>query len=184
MSSKNNSKYVPVHLRNKKQPEKVSLDPEPPTTQKSYEQEFPALGSKLPATARVWGGTESFAEKAREWSNSDKLKQQEEEERRKDEEIFNRSMHRNLPKFNNPGRFVEQEVYEEETQHDTTNQKQKEDDEGWTLVENTRKIKKRKTVEEIVREKMAKTSDSEGENDDTVWNEEKQPNETYWDQRY
>lgn len=182
MSSNNNSKYLPPHLRNKQKVAEVfSAPPAPePPKEKPYEEQFPALKGTLPNTAKVWGGEGSFAEKAREWSLHDKMKKQEEEEARKDNEMVNNFRSRNLPRFHNVRRFIEED---NEEQDDNPKQDEKNDDD-WTTVEYTRKPKKQKTVEEIVREKMAKDSGSEGENEDTVWNQEKQPNETYWDERY
>lgn len=183
MSSNNKSKYIPPHLRNKQNAAEVfsaaPAAPEPPK-EKPYEEQFPALKGTVPNSVKVWGGEGSFADKAREWSLHDKTRKQEEEEAKRDNEMVNSFRSRNLPRFHNVRRFVE-ETYEED---DNNEQTENNDEECWTTVGHNRKAKKQKTVEEIVREKMAKDSGSEGENDDTVWNQEKQPNETYWDERY
>lgn len=188
MSSNNKSKYIPPHLRNKQKASEVfsaapATAPAPPK-EKPYEEQFPALKGTLPNSAKVWGGEGSFADKAREWNLHDKIKKQEQDEARRENDMVNNMRHRNLPRFHNVRRFVEED-FQQRHHDDETEQQQTEDDgEGWTTVEHNRQPKKRKTVEEIVKEKLAKDSGSEGENDDTVWNEEKQPNETYWDERY
>lgn len=185
MSSNTKSKYVPPHLRNKQKAAEVfsAAPPEPPK-QKPYEEQFPALKGTVPNSAKVWGGEGSFADKAREWSMHDKMKKQEQDEARIENDMVNNMRHRNLPRFHNVRRFVEEDAPKDQYDDETEQEATEDDGDAWTTVQNKRQIKKRKTVEEIVKEKLAKDYGSDGENDDTVWNEEKQPNETYWDERY
>lgn len=171
-----NSKYVPPHLRNKKLNANEVFSEV--SEEKPFEQQYPQL-SKPTTTMKVWGGSESFAEKARKWNEHDKLREFEKEEKIREEALLNTmSSTRIMPKFHNVRRFVE-----EESEEDDDNEKPAtEDDDGWTLVQ--KKQAKKKTPEQIFQEKMEKNSDSEGSNnEDTVWNDEKPSNETYWNER-
>lgn len=171
------SKYVAPAKRVKVQP---VVEPPPPPPEKKFEDEFPVLTS-APTVQRVWGGPTSFAEKAREW-NEKSQKDSEEAEARKRAEIEVRpSAVRILPRFHNVRRFVEQEEPEEELLDDSTKPASMEDDEsGWTLVE--RKVrKKRKTLTEVADEELTKISD--GEQSDSVWDNDKELHETCWDER-
>ena len=171
-----NSKYVPPHLRNKKLNANEVFAPLP--EEKPFEQQFPQL-TKSTNTMKVWGGSESFAEKARKWSEHDKLREFEKEEKIREEALLNTmSSTRVMPRFHNVRRFVEEESEEDED----TETPNAENTDGWTLVE--RKQPKQKTAEQIFQEKMEKTSDSEvNNNEDTLWNDEKPSNETYWNER-
>jgi hypothetical protein len=170
------SKYVPPAKRKSEKPVEA---PPPPPPEKKYEDEFPSL-SGAPTTRRVWGGTSSFADKAREWSVKAEKDSVEEAARKKAEfESRAHSVVRALPKFHNVRRFVEPEEYEEETvekKPDATN----DEESGWTLVE--KKVrKKKKSLTEIADEELAKASDEE--NSESVWNDEKELHETCWDER-
>lgn len=167
------SRYVPPAMRKNEKPA-VAPPPLPPP-EKKFEDEFPALGS-APTTYRVWGGTTSFAEKAREWSEKAQ-KEADDEATRKKVELETHSVPtvRALPRFRNIRRFVEPEEQQEEAIKPTS----AEDDE-WTLVE--KKVrKKRKTLTEIADEDLEK--ESEEETSDTVWNDDKELHETCWDER-
>lgn len=171
------SKYVPPAMRKKEQP---SVAPPPPPPEKKYEDEFPSL-APTPTTRRVWGGTTTFAEKAREWSEHADREAKELELRKKTElESQTRSTVRVLPRFHNIRRFVEEEE-EPEKEEMTKSTTSNDEESGWTLVE--RKVrKKRKTLSEIADEEFAK--ESEEENSDSVWdNDEKALHETCWDER-
>lgn len=172
------SKYVPP---SKRKIEKPAEAPPPPPPEKKYEDEFPTL-SGVSTSRRVWGGTSSFAEKAREWSV--KAQQDAEEEAaRKRAELDARppSVVRVLPKFHNVRRFVEPEEYEEDSPTGESKPEATNDDEsGWTLVEKKAR-KKPKTLTEIADEDLAKESDDE--HSESVWNDEKELHETCWDER-
>lgn len=171
-----NSKYLPPHLRGKKLNAVEVFAPIP--QEKPFEKEFPQL-TKPANTMKVWGGSETFAEKARKWNEHDKLKQFEQEEKIREEALLNTmSSTRIMPRFHNVRRFIEEESEEDED----TEKPNTEDTDGWTLVE--KKQVKQKTAEQIFQEKLDKNSDSQGSNnDDTVWNDEKPSNETYWNER-
>ena len=170
------SKYVPPAMRKKEHP---AVAPPPPPPEKKYEDEFPSLG-QIPTTRRVWGGTSTFAEKAREWSAHSEKEAQELEARKKVEIVMQPRMSmRPLPRFQNIRRFVED--HEPEKQ-ETTNPEDGEDEEsGWTLVEKKAR-KKQKSLTEIADEDLEKGS--EEENGESVWNnDEKELHETCWDER-
>jgi hypothetical protein len=170
------SKYVPPALRKKDQP---TAAPPPLPPEKTYEDDFPTL-SKGPTTYRVWGGSGSFAEKAKEWGVKSQKDSEEEVARKKEEAEGHTSVNvRILPKFHNIRRFIEPEEYEEESVDDKP-QPTNNEESGWTLVEKKAR-KKRKTLTEIADEELAKGSD--GENSDSVWNDEKDLHETCWDER-
>ena len=172
------SKYVPPAMRKKEQ---ASAAPPPPPPEKKYEDDFPTLAG-APSTRRVWGGSTSFAEKAREW-NEKAQKDSEEDAARKRAEVDSQSpsVSRVLPRFRNVRRFVEPEEYEEErVEEKPAPESANNDESGWTLVEKKAR-KKRKTLTEIADEDLAKGSD--GENSDSVWNEDKELHETCWDDR-
>lgn len=191
MSSKNTTqKYIPPWLRNRQTAAQVFNEAPAPAPveqpkEKPYEEEFPALTSTTAPTMKVWGGGESFAKKAEEWSVYEKNKQLEEETKRKEQEMLNALTPRTLPKFRNVRRFVEEDS---ESEHDSENddskpeQKIDEDEQGWIEVKSRRRVKKAKTVEQLMNEEFAKPA--EDDNGETVWNEETQPNETCWDDRY
>ncbi len=169
------SKYVPPAKRKSEKPVEA---PPPPPPEKKYEDEFPSL-SGAPTTRRVWGGTSSFADKAREWSVKAQKDAEEEASRKKAEvELRSPSVVRALPKFHNVRRFVEPEEQEEE--HVEEKPPANDEESGWTLVE--KKVrKKKKTLTEIADEDFAKASDEE--NSESVWNDEKELHETCWDER-
>jgi hypothetical protein len=170
------SKYVAPALRKKDQP---TAEPPAPPPEKKYEDDFPTL-SAAPTTYRVWGGTSSFAEKAKEWGV--KAQQDSEDEaarKRAGVDEYTSTNLRVLPKFRNVRRFIEPEEYEEEPADDKPPSTNNEES-GWTLVEKKAR-KKRKTLTEIADEELAKGSD--GENSDSVWNDEKDLHETCWDER-
>lgn len=183
MSSETKTKYIPPHLRNRMPAAEVFAAEAP--NPKPYEQEFPALKSKSAHTVKVWGGSESFANKAREWNDEDKIKKQEDDFRRRQDELSSSNiLPRILPRFNNVRRFVDEEESEED---DDKPEQKKSDNDDWTFVEN-RQAKKQKTPEQLFQEKLSKEeleNDSEsGHNHTSVWNnDEKQSNETYWDER-
>lgn len=176
--TKMSSKYVAPAKRKIEKPAEAPL---PPPPEKKFEDEFPAL-TAAPSVRRVWGGPTSFADKAREWSEKAQ-KDAEEEAARKRAELESQapSAARVLPKFRNVRRFVEPEDYEENHAEEESKPETANDEEsGWTVVE--RKVrKKRKTLTEIADEELAKASD--GENSDSVWNEDKELHETCWDER-
>lgn len=172
------SKYVAPA---KRKIEKPAEAPPPPPPEKKFEDEFPALTS-APTVRRVWGGSTSFAEKAREWSEKAQ-KDAEEEAALKKAELSERppSIARVLPKFRNVRRFVEPEDFENASEEEASKPEAANDEEsGWTLVERAVR-KKRKTLTEIADEELAKASDEE--QGDSVWNEDKELHETCWDER-
>jgi hypothetical protein len=170
------SKYVPPAMRKKEKPAEA---PPPPPPEKKYEDEFPSL-SEVPMTRRVWGGTSSFADKAREWSVKAQKDAEDLATRKKVEaESRTPTNARMLPRFHNVRRFVEPEEYEEETAQTKPDAKHGEESE-WILVE--KKVrKKKKSLTEIADEELAKASDEE--NSESVWNDEKELHETCWDER-
>jgi hypothetical protein len=168
------SKYVPPALRKKQE-----VAPPIPPPEKNFDHEFPSVLA-APTSQRVWGGTASFADKAREWQlQSDKDSEDTELRKKVESDAQFPSIIRVLPKFNNVRHFVEHD----ESDGDSGDELPKQapppgDDSGWTLVE--RKLrKKRKTLTEIADDDLAKQSDDEHE--DSVWNDEKQLYETCWD---
>ena len=169
--------YVPPSLRNK-QPAKEVFEEPPKPVEKPYEEEFPSLISTSAPKVKVWGGSESFAKKAQEWSVYAKEKEFEVEAERQNQQILNNLTPRNLPRFHNVRRFIEEDSDKEDDSK--SEQKSNEDDEGWIEVKQKRRVKKAKTMEEIASEVLP----VEEETGDTVWGEEQPSNETCWDDRY
>lgn len=168
------SKYVAPAMR-KREP----VAPPIPPPEKKFEDEFPTL---VPAQTshRVWGGTSTFAEKAREWKEQADTQKEENKVALEVELDRASSINRVLPKFHNIRRFVETDEAESHAQPEAVKPSNAQDDEsGWILVE--RKLrKKQKTLTEIADEDFAKASDEE--HDDSVWNEDKQLHETCWEE--
>jgi hypothetical protein len=176
--TKMSSKYVPPAMR-KKEKAAPAPPPPPPPPEKKFEDEFPTLTSAPPAV-RVWGGTTTFAEKAREWSEQAARDAEEALARKQAEaEVRPPNAARALPRFHNVRRFVEQEEEVEEEENDYV--KPNDEDSGWTLVERKAR-KKPKSLTQIADEELAKASDED--RGDSVWNDDKELHETCWDERY
>ena len=203
-TSKMSSTYVPPHLRNGNKPaerekprynnnrrrdfkpqweaEKEAAEQkkreEDEKNLQNTEDNFPSLSSTVRNT-RVWASTgKSFAQLASEWEVKQKKDEEQDalEKRRIEEYESRRRTYYNtpLPQFNNVGRYVEPEDENEETQQSP----QKEDNDGWTLVDR-KKVRKQKEIDLDDGE-----SSSSSEPDDTVWNND-QPEEyeTCWDDK-
>ena len=175
--SANTGKYIHPRLRNKQTATEVFNDNKP--KEKPYEEQFPSLGAGKPSTLKVWGGSTSFAEKAKEWSDHEKVKQHEEELKRREEEILKNWMTpKNLPMFHNVRRFVEED---QESEEDEQQERAPEDESEWVNVSRARKVKTPKTFEQIADEELEDSADN---NDQSVWNnDEKDLNETCWDEK-
>ena len=183
--SSEKSKYIPPHLRNKKQTasEVCSSQGEAPN-EKPYEQQFPAI-SRPSTVARVWGGKSSFAEKAKEWSEHDKLQELARDEKIREDALLN-TMYppKIIPRFQNIRRFVEEDE-DEEDQNESEKPNSNEDDEGWTLVESRQRKPKiiNKKFDENGSESENSVEETTNSNDDKPYDDEKPSNETYWDER-
>lgn len=162
------SRYVPPHLRNKKETAKVVpvVEEVLPT-----ETNFPTLGSGV-STTKVFDqpAGKSFANLASTWAKETEQKKQADELRKKYEdsqELNHRHPVVSLPRFHNVRHFVEPEDDEEdeETKPPVVNN----EEDGWTEVRPKKKIRRSKTFEE----KMARPpTPDENSKDDTVWNAE------------
>jgi hypothetical protein len=170
------SKYIAPSLRNKQEP--IST-PEPETPpEKKYEDEFPALGVSTNIVLKPVWNNGSFADKAREMSIRSK-EEQEEKERKKllDTELTSTMNVRTLPRFNNIHRYVEQEPESE------SEKEEEKEEEEWITVSNKRRNKKRKVIEELI-DNIDNDNPEPEENQDSVWNQDAEANETCWDDKH
>lgn len=175
------NKYIPPRLRNKVPPAKEEAKP--------YEQEFPALGNKPVSTTRVWGGTGSFAEKAKEWNTYERENQQKLEQEKREQQMLNAMIgHRTLPQIRNIRKFREESESEEEEKPDQTTTTNFEDGDDNTnpWITKTSKTRKTKVVKPDSDSSNEETDEkpSETNNDGSVWDDnEKELNETCWDEK-
>jgi hypothetical protein len=155
------SKYVPPHMREKKQEAKQEAGPSA--------DEFPSLGNVRSSTV-VWGGKKfsqvaSELEEKRLEEERQKMVQENEE---KKTVMINR-FHAPLPRFNNVGHFVEPE-------EDEAPKAEEAPSDGWTLV--YKKPRREKTLEE----KLNRPPTPE---ESTVWQpDDGELNENCWEERY
>lgn len=165
------SKYLPPHLRNRKDTAKVSPILE---EVKSIEEKFPALSNTNTVRVTEQKPGKSFASLATDWANESERQKEEDDNQRYYRQTMN-DVHKQssipLPKFHNVRHFVEPEDDEKETTPAMVNN----DETGWIEVRRKKKDRRPKTFEEKLAEDELKEQEPKEE---TVWNTE--DDESYW----
>jgi hypothetical protein len=160
MSSK---KYVPPAKRVQANKFELLDEPEEEVEQKK-EEEFPTLTPAVVPKTNQWEGKRKFSEMAVQCE----LRAKEQKFHDEVEKSMQKNNYNNyLPKFDNIGRFIEPE----DEYRPVTNEKNIEDDDGWTTVKNL-KARKAKNIEEIANRPPTPEEKSDWDNDvpdDTDW---------------
>lgn len=185
------NKYVPPHMRNKREQQQEQrpryqnnrsyekprwqvLEEQEEATRKEKqeqglednEQNFPALSTAAPKATFTKKSFAEIAVAGHEKSEQEAMKKSIEQK------YLNRQFNIPLPVFHPSGHFVEpeDEGYVDEP-------KKQKDEDGWVTVDR-KKYRKPNTVEELAEEEQKQT-----EEENTVWYDQ-ESHETCWDERY
>lgn len=134
-------------------------------------ENFPPLGKVVTAPQKTWGGSKSFADLAKQWSEKsefDKYIKDHTTDAKEDDYIPIPIM----PVFHNVHRYVEEESSSEE--------ESKQEENSWTRVD-SKKYKKQKPAKD---ESESEKEEDRKQDEDTVWAaQQKEEYETCWDDR-